>query len=68
MKTTNGSLWPLGMILAVWAVVMAQAVGVWLRPHEPKAALAQCERLQLALAPGVSSSPTRWANPPTRQP
>ena len=59
MKTTNGSLWPLGIILAVWAVVMAQAIGVWLEPHTPKAALVQCERLQLALGPGVNSPPTR---------
>lgn len=49
-------LWPLMVVLAVWTVLMAQAVGIWLQPHQPAAALAQCAQLQgaLARAPGIS--------------
>lgn len=60
MRTSfNGALWPLPVVLAVWMVILGQAVGIWLAPHRPQAALAQCERLQLALAPSAGAGANR---------
>ena len=56
MKTRNDSaLWPLPAVLALWLFLAVQAVGVWVEPHRPATLTAQCERLQLATAPGLVS-------------
>ena len=56
---SNGALWPLPVVLAIWMIVLAQAVGIWLEPHQPQAARVQCERLQLALAPSAGVGANR---------
>ncbi len=53
-STQKGTgLWPLMLVLALWAVLMAQAVGVWRAPRQ---------------AEGVSLCPSWCAIQPTAAP